>query len=203
MTLRAIFSNWAQRYFSDEEAVILLIVLVLGFAAIIWLGTMLAPFFAALVLAFLLQGVVNLLTRRKVPEKLAVGIVFVGFISMMIVGVAAKFVPVFTGVDGRTLTQLWAPFILLNTGCTLRVVFQTLTDFTPAAFPLAGISGLLEVTALTLWGVHLARLMLREKKGVHATHERRNNGGSAAGQAGRLPYTRLNFQRGNKKGTVI
>ncbi len=85
MTLRAIFSNWAQRYFSDEEAVILLIVLVLGFAAIIWLGTMLAPFFAALVLAFLLQGVVNLLTRRKVPEKLAVGIVFVGFISMMMV----------------------------------------------------------------------------------------------------------------------
>jgi putative permease len=85
MTLRAIFSNWAQRYFSDEEAVILLIVLVLGFAAVIWLGTMLAPFFTALVLAFLLQGVVNLLTRRKVPEKVAIGIVFLGFISTMLV----------------------------------------------------------------------------------------------------------------------
>lgn len=85
MTLRAIFSNWAQRYFSDEEAVILLIVLALGLAAVIWLGTMLAPFFTALVLAFLLQGVVNLLTRRKVPEKLAIGIVFLGFISTMLV----------------------------------------------------------------------------------------------------------------------
>lgn len=85
----------------------------------------------------------------------------VGFISMMIVGVAAKFVPVFSGVDARTLTALWAPFVLLNTGCTLRVVFQTLTDFTPLAFPVAGVSGLLEVTALALWGAHLAGLMLR------------------------------------------
>ena len=85
--------------------------------------------------------------------------VTVGFISMMILGVAAKFVPVFTGVDGRTLTPLWAPFLLLNTGCALRVGFQTLTDFTPLAFPVAGISGLLEVTALAIWGLHLARLM--------------------------------------------
>lgn len=84
MTLRAIFNNWAERYFSDEEAVILLIVLALGFAAVIWLGKMLAPFFTALVLAFLLQGVVNLLTRRHVPEKIAVTLVFLGFISAML-----------------------------------------------------------------------------------------------------------------------
>lgn len=85
--------------------------------------------------------------------------VTVGFISMMIVGVAAKFVPVFGGLDGRKLTSLWAPFILLNTGCAMRVAFQALTDFTPAAFPLAGLSGLLEVTALAIWGAHLTRLM--------------------------------------------
>jgi hypothetical protein len=83
----------------------------------------------------------------------------VGFISMMILGVSAKFVPVFSGVDGRTLTPLWAPFLLLNIGCALRVTFQTLTDFTTLAFPLAGVSGLLEVTALTIWGMHLASLM--------------------------------------------
>jgi hypothetical protein len=85
--------------------------------------------------------------------------VTVGFISMMIVGVAAKFVPVFSGLDGRKLTSLWAPFILLNTGCAFRVIFQTMTDFTPLAFPAAGISGLLEVTALALWGLHLTQLM--------------------------------------------
>lgn len=84
MTLRAVFSNWAERYFSDEEAVILLIMLVLGFAAVIWLGRMLAPFFTSLILAFLLQGVVNLLTRRHIPEKMAVTIVFLGFIGAML-----------------------------------------------------------------------------------------------------------------------
>ncbi|MDO8826743.1 AI-2E family transporter [Methylophaga sp.] len=84
MTLRAVFKNWAERYFSDEEAVILLIVLVIGFAVIIWLGGMLAPFFTALIIAFLLQGVVNMLTRRHVPEMIAVAIVFLGFVGVML-----------------------------------------------------------------------------------------------------------------------
>jgi putative permease len=84
MTLRSILRKWTERYFSDEEAVILLIVLVLGFAVVIWLGGMLAPFFTALVIAFLLQGVVNMLTRRHVPNMVAVAIVFLGFVSLML-----------------------------------------------------------------------------------------------------------------------
>ncbi len=83
----------------------------------------------------------------------------VGFISLMIVGVAARVVPVLNGVEGRRLTALWLPFVLLNTGCALRVVMQTLTDFTPHAFPVAGVSGLLEVTGLALWGTHLWLVM--------------------------------------------
>jgi hypothetical protein len=83
----------------------------------------------------------------------------VGFISLMIVGVAAKVVPTLSGVDVRSLSPLWGPFVLLNVGCAMRVGFQTLTDFTAAAQPLSGVSGLLEVTALALWGAHLWRLM--------------------------------------------
>jgi hypothetical protein len=48
--------------------------------------------------------------------------VTVGFISLMIVGVAAKVVPTLNGVDGRALPALWVPFLLLNAGCALRVV---------------------------------------------------------------------------------
>jgi hypothetical protein len=51
------------------------------------------------------------------------------------------------------------PFLLPNAGGTLRVVAQTLTDFTPHAFPAAGVSGLLEVTGLALWGGHLWAVM--------------------------------------------
>ncbi|MCL7928479.1 AI-2E family transporter [Halomonas llamarensis] len=84
MTMRTIFKSWIERYFSDEEAIILLLVLVAGFAAIIWFGRMLAPFFTALIIAFLLQGAVSALTRRRVPHLLAVVIVFLGFISVLL-----------------------------------------------------------------------------------------------------------------------
>ena len=83
----------------------------------------------------------------------------VGFISLMIVGVAAKVVPTLNGVDVHALSALWLPFLLINTGCALRVVAQTLTDFTDRAFPVAGVSGILEVLGLALWGGHLWLIM--------------------------------------------
>jgi hypothetical protein len=87
--------------------------------------------------------------------------VTVGFVSLMIVGVASKVVPTLRGADPRGLTRLWVPFVLLNLGCTLRVVGQMATDWAGWVFPLAGVSGALEVTGLAVWGSHLAGLMLR------------------------------------------
>jgi len=89
----------------------------------------------------------------------------VGFISMMIVGVASKVVPTLNGVDIRALSPLWAPFWLINTGCALRVTGQTLTDFSTLMFPVAGVSGLLEVTGLLIWGLHLAAIMTGQLQG--------------------------------------
>lgn len=83
----------------------------------------------------------------------------VGFVSLMILGVAAKVVPTLNGVDVRVLSSLWGPFVLLNLGCSLRVFGQVTTDFTAYAFPYAGVSGCLEVAGLALWGWHLGRLM--------------------------------------------
>lgn len=83
----------------------------------------------------------------------------VGFISLMIVGVAAKVVPTLNGLDGAKLPRLWLPFALINVGCTLRVIGQVSTDFTSGAFPLTGVSGVFEVTGLAIWGVHLWRIM--------------------------------------------
>jgi hypothetical protein len=83
----------------------------------------------------------------------------VGFVSLMIVGVASRVVPTLNGVDGRRLSALWLPFVLLNAGCALRVSAQVLTDFTPKAFPFAGASGVLEVAGLALWGAHLWLVM--------------------------------------------
>jgi hypothetical protein len=88
----------------------------------------------------------------------------VGFISLMIMGFAAKVVPTLNGVDPRSLTRLWGPFVLINLGCFLRVSLQTLTDWQPAAYNFVGISGMLEVTALAWWGAGLIRIMRAGKR---------------------------------------
>jgi hypothetical protein len=88
----------------------------------------------------------------------------VGFISLMIMGMAGKVVPTLNGVDPRTLPALWGPFLLINLGCFLRVSLQTLTDWHPGFFMAVGISGTLEVTALAWWGLHLARIMRAGKR---------------------------------------
>ncbi|WP_296180610.1 AI-2E family transporter [Pseudomonas sp. UBA1879] len=78
-----VLRDWMQRYFSDEEAVVLAVLLVLGFTVVLTLGGMLAPVLAGLVLAFLMQGVVVQLERLRMPEKGAVGLVFALFMGAL------------------------------------------------------------------------------------------------------------------------
>src|SRR5579883_2104565 len=84
----------------------------------------------------------------------------VGFISMMILGVSSRVVPILAGVDSKRLDSLWGPFLLLNAGCAGRVILEILTDSRPGiAYPLMGITGFVEVGALAWWGVGLWRVM--------------------------------------------
>jgi len=84
----------------------------------------------------------------------------VGFISLMILGVSARVVPILAGANSRKMDALWGPFLLLNLGCAGRVGLQILTDFGPkVAYPLIGMTGFIEVTALAWWGIGLWRVM--------------------------------------------
>jgi NnrS protein/Domain of unknown function (DUF1858) len=90
----------------------------------------------------------------------------VGFISMMILGVSSRVVPILAGIDAKRLNSLWAPFTLFNIGCAGRVLLQVLTDFVPnLAFPLIGFTGFIELIALAWWGVELWRTMNLATKG--------------------------------------
>ncbi|KPW72409.1 Permease [Pseudomonas syringae pv. coriandricola] len=80
-----VLRNWMQRYFSDEEAVVLAVLLVLAFTLVLTLGGMLAPVLAGLVLAFLMHGLVSLLERLRMPEMAAVGLVFTLFVGVLLV----------------------------------------------------------------------------------------------------------------------
>lgn len=81
--------------------------------------------------------------------------VTVGFVSQMILGVSTLVVP----LTPRTAT-LRPTLLLLNLGCFLRVTLQVGSDWTPAAFRVIGVSGVLELTALLLWAVALWRGLL-------------------------------------------
>ena len=76
--------GWLHRYLSDHEALVLLLMLVSGFLIIIFMGQMLAPALAALILAYLMQGAVNWLQHKKLPHILAVNIVFIIFMAVML-----------------------------------------------------------------------------------------------------------------------
>jgi len=78
-----VLRNWIQRYFSDEEAVVLAVLLALAFTAVLTLGGMLAPVLAGMVLAYLMQGLVSGLERLRVPSAMAVGLVFALFMGAL------------------------------------------------------------------------------------------------------------------------
>jgi putative permease len=76
--------NWINRYFSDPQLVILGFLLLLGFGLVFWLGEMLVPVFIAVIIAYLLDGVVGWMQRHHLPRLVAVGVVFVGFLACVI-----------------------------------------------------------------------------------------------------------------------
>lgn len=80
-----VLRDWIQRYFSDEEAVVLAVLLFLAFTAVLTLGGMLAPVLAGMVLAYLMQGLVVTLERLRVPGGVAVGLVFALFMGLLLV----------------------------------------------------------------------------------------------------------------------
>lgn len=79
-----IFSTWFRRYFSDPEAVILLLLFVAAIFLLAWVGDILTPVLASLVIAYLLQGIVSRLEYLNVPHVLAVILVFSVFIGICV-----------------------------------------------------------------------------------------------------------------------
>ena len=86
--MKAVFYKWYLRYFSEEEAVILLVMLVSAFGVMIFFGDILAPVFVAIILAYLMQGVANFLRHLGLPAQLGVAVstilFFGGFFAVVL-----------------------------------------------------------------------------------------------------------------------
>jgi metal-sulfur cluster biosynthetic enzyme len=74
-----------------------------------------------------------------------------GFILLMIVGVSSKVTPILAGVDLRQTNPLWTAFVLLNLGNILRVIGQTLLDFTSFVGFLVAAAGFVQWAGIILW----------------------------------------------------
>ena len=96
---------WFNKYFSDPQAVFLLIALIIGFAVVIYMGGMLLPVLASLVVAYLLDDVVELMEGKGVPRLRGVILVFLVFIAVMIF-ILFALVPMLSAQGAELLQQL-------------------------------------------------------------------------------------------------
>lgn len=80
-----ILKDWYHRHFTDPQTVILVLVLLAAFAFIMLFGDILAPVLVALIMAYLLEGVVQPLTRLGINRKLAIIMVLMVAILLALV----------------------------------------------------------------------------------------------------------------------
>ena len=89
--MKEVLTRWYERYLSEEEAVILLVMLTMAFAVMLFFGDILAPVLVAIVLAYLMQGVANVLRQRGLPGELSVAVstlLFLGGFFAVLFGLA-------------------------------------------------------------------------------------------------------------------
>lgn len=80
-----LFRTWKERHFSDPQRIILGITLLVGAGLVYFLGSLLAPVLISIIIAYLLDGMVALLKRFRMPRLAAVTLVFSVFMVGMIV----------------------------------------------------------------------------------------------------------------------
>lgn len=79
-----VFQGWLERYFADEEAVLVAVLLAVGLAIILTMGLVLAPMISAIIIAFLMQGMVLRLKSWGVPHVGAVSIAFLCLVGGLV-----------------------------------------------------------------------------------------------------------------------
>ena len=79
-----VIGGWINRHFSNEEAIYLVVLLLVVFLLLVTLGGVLAPVLTGLVVAFLLDGLVKRLTGYGLPETFSIYLVFLLFLGAMV-----------------------------------------------------------------------------------------------------------------------
>jgi len=78
-----VIKTWFHRYFSDPQAVFLAILLLTSFTILMTMSQMLAPVLVSLVIAYLLEGLIQGLQRWRILRAIAVFFVYSAFITLL------------------------------------------------------------------------------------------------------------------------
>ncbi len=81
-----VFERWLERYFAEEEAVLVAVLLVLALVIMVTMGVVLAPMITAIIIAFLMQGLVSKCVRIGIPHLGAVFIAFIVLVAAITLG---------------------------------------------------------------------------------------------------------------------
>lgn len=100
-----LINDWYEKHFSDPQVVILALLIFSGIAIIFFLGNVLAPVLASIVIAYVLEGLVKKICRTGVPRPVSVIISFSIFI-MTIVLLLFGLVPLVSKQLSQLITNL-------------------------------------------------------------------------------------------------
>lgn len=76
-----VMRGWIDRFLSDEEAVLLAVILVVSSVVILTMGKILAPLLTGIVLAYVMQGSIKMFERMNAPKNVAVWATFLLFMG--------------------------------------------------------------------------------------------------------------------------
>lgn len=82
--MKQLLFDWFKKHFSDPQAITLLFILSAGFLLLYSTGDVLAPLFTALVIAYLLDWIVEACQRWRMPRLVAVIVVFTCFLGLVL-----------------------------------------------------------------------------------------------------------------------
>ena len=150
-----------RHYFSDPQVIMLGFLLILGFVVVFSLGGMLMPVFISIIIAYLLEGMVSVFERFRIPRIVAVIVVFSLFMTCLLI-LILWLLPLLSRQIGQLLHDL--PSMIAST----QKVLMQLPEKYPEVISKTQIMQINDylTTELTRLGQYLLSVSLASVRGI-------------------------------------
>ena len=154
-------TDWFRYQFNNPQVVFLTLFLVLLFVVVVLMGNMLAPLLAAVVIAYLLEGLVGVLEKTRLPRLIAVLVVYFAFL-LFVVLILFGLLPLLSQQATQFVQQIPS---MLNVG---QDVLLKLPESYPEIVSAEQIGEIMVLirTELTSWGQKLLSVSLASVMGL-------------------------------------